>query len=139
MTGKPCHIGVLSYTSLSVSLSEALMEELNQGLRPLKQNAEKKFCSRSMHVNNNNNNIITDFNNTSHLGSTCPSTTSHTAVLVELKELRVLYRHDKSICNLSEVDKLGALPFLHGSTMENEGSYRGYVIAALPHLLTSAL
>uniref|UniRef100_A0A8C7M629 Uncharacterized protein n=1 Tax=Oncorhynchus kisutch TaxID=8019 RepID=A0A8C7M629_ONCKI len=109
-------------TSLSVSLSEALMEELNQGLRPLKQNAEKKFCSRSMHVNNNN--IITDFNNMSHLGSTCPSTTSHTAVLVELKELRVLYRHDKSICNLSEVDKLGALPFLHGSTMENEGSYR---------------
>uniref|UniRef100_A0A8C7T946 Uncharacterized protein n=1 Tax=Oncorhynchus mykiss TaxID=8022 RepID=A0A8C7T946_ONCMY len=125
---------VLSYTSLSVSLSEALTEELNQGVRPLKQNAEKKFCSCSLlrvnnnNNNNNNNNIITDFNN----------------VLVELKELRVLYCHDKSICNLSEVDKLGALPFLHGNTMENEGIIQTFscnacgavcVIAALPHLL----
>uniref|UniRef100_A0A4W5K441 Uncharacterized protein n=1 Tax=Hucho hucho TaxID=62062 RepID=A0A4W5K441_9TELE len=55
-------------------------------------------------------------------------------VLVELKELRVLYRHDKSICNLSEVDKLGALPFLHRLTL-NKNVCRGCVIAALPHLL----
>ncbi|KAJ7983798.1 hypothetical protein DPEC_G00371290 [Dallia pectoralis] len=62
-------------------------------------------------------------------------------VLTELKELRVLYLHGNSIGKLSEVDKLGVLPFLHtltlhGNTVENDGGYRGYVIAALPYLKT---
>ncbi|CAB1349252.1 unnamed protein product [Coregonus sp. 'balchen'] len=126
----------LSFKCLS-SMTDALMEEPNQGLRPLKRNAEKKFCSRSLRLNNN---IITDlsgFNNTVSAFLSEPSQLAW--VLVELKELRVLYLHGNSICNLSEVDKLGVLPFLHtltlhGNTMENEGSYRGYVIAALPHL-----
>ncbi|XP_014070760.1 leucine-rich repeat-containing protein 51 [Salmo salar] len=139
----------LSFKCLS-SMTDALTEEPNQGLRPLKRNAEKKFCSRSLRLNNN---IITDlsgFNNTVSAFLSEPSQLawvdlsfndiSHIdPVLVELKELRVLYLHGNSICNLSEVDKLGALPFLHtltlhGNTMENEGSNRGYVIAALPHL-----
>nr|XP_029507358.1 apolipoprotein A-I-like [Oncorhynchus nerka] len=71
-----------------------LMEELNQGVRPLMQNAEKKFCSRSLLRVNNNNNIITDFNNTSHLGSTCPSTTSSQTLIIRLTwVLPVLQRH----------------------------------------------
>ncbi|XP_041734840.1 leucine rich repeat containing 51 [Coregonus clupeaformis] len=139
----------LSFKCLS-SMTDALMEEPNQGLRPLKRNAEKKFCSRSLRLNNNMITDLSGFNNTVSAFLSEPSQLawvdlsfndiSHVdSVLVELKELRVLYLHGNSICNLSEVDKLGVLPFLHtltlhGNTMENEGSYRGYVIAALPHL-----
>ncbi|XP_062409266.1 leucine rich repeat containing 51, partial [Sardina pilchardus] len=60
-------------------------------------------------------------------------------VLVELEQLRVLYLHGNSISRLGEVDKLGALPWLHtltlhGNTLETERGYRGYVIAAVPQL-----
>eukprot|EP00063_Salmo_salar_P095923 XP_014070758.1 PREDICTED: leucine-rich repeat-containing protein 51-like isoform X1 [Salmo salar] len=102
----------LSFKCLS-SMTDALTEEPNQGLRPLKRNAEKKFCSRSLRLNNN---IITDlsgFNNTVSAFLSEPSQLawvdlsfndiSHIdPVLVELKELRVLYLHGNSICNLSE-------------------------------------
>lgn len=50
-------------------------------------------------------------------------------VLTELVELRVLYLHGNSVCNLSEVDKLRALPHLHtitlhGNNIEHEHGYR---------------
>ncbi|XP_048838220.1 leucine rich repeat containing 51 isoform X2 [Brienomyrus brachyistius] len=59
--------------------------------------------------------------------------------LTELPELRVLYLHGNHICKLSEVDKLGALTYLHtltlhGNSAENEKTYRDYVISVLPHL-----
>ncbi|XP_072557875.1 leucine-rich repeat-containing protein 51 isoform X3 [Paramormyrops kingsleyae] len=59
--------------------------------------------------------------------------------LTELHELRVLYLHGNHICKLSEVDKLGVLPFLHtltlhGNAVENEKTYRDHVISVLPHL-----
>ena len=38
-------------------------------------------------------------------------------VLCELGELRVLYLHGNRICNLSEVDQLVKLPFLHTITL----------------------
>ncbi|KAL6471893.1 hypothetical protein MHYP_G00205430 [Metynnis hypsauchen] len=60
-------------------------------------------------------------------------------VLTELMELRVLYLHGNSVSDLSEVDKLGTLPFLHtvtlhGNAMEFVQGYRGYVISTVPHL-----
>uniref|UniRef100_A0A8C7DJP3 Leucine-rich repeat-containing protein 51 n=1 Tax=Oncorhynchus kisutch TaxID=8019 RepID=A0A8C7DJP3_ONCKI len=133
---------------LSFKCLNALTEEPNQGLRPLKRNAEKKFCSRSLRLNNN---IITDLSGFNDMVSAFLSEPSQLAwvdlsfndishidpVLVELKELRVLYLHGNSICNLSEVDKLGALPFLHTLTLHEPLCVcvcRGYVIAALPHL-----
>ncbi|XP_067102948.1 leucine rich repeat containing 51 [Osmerus mordax] len=138
-----------SFKSLS-SVADALNEEPNHGLRPVRKNSEDKFCSRSLRLNNN---FLTElsglcetvkhyfsepallswldlsFNDISHIN----------AVLCELPELRVLYLHGNSICNLSEVDKLGALPFLHtltmhGNSVENENGYRRYVIAVLPQL-----
>ncbi|KAL0973477.1 hypothetical protein UPYG_G00204470 [Umbra pygmaea] len=141
----------LSFKGLS-SMKDALTEEPNRGLRPLKPNAEKKFCSRSLRLNNN---FITDldgFNNTVSAFLSEPSqlawvdlSFNHIShidpVLTELNKLQVLYLHGNSICKLSEVDMLGVLPLLHtltlhGNAIENEGGYRGYVIAVLPHLKT---
>ncbi|XP_010892011.2 leucine rich repeat containing 51 [Esox lucius] len=141
----------LSFKCLN-SMTDALMEEPNQGLRPLKRNAEKKFCSRSLRLNNNTITELSGFNNTVSALLSEPSQLAWVdlsfndisnidPVLTELKELRMLYLHGNSICKLSEVDKLGVLPFLHtltlhGNTLENDRGYRGYVIAALPHLKT---
>ncbi|TSK67212.1 Leucine-rich repeat-containing protein 51 [Bagarius yarrelli] len=49
-------------------------------------------------------------------------------VLTELTELRVLYLHGNSVCNFSEVDKLGTLPLLHtitlhGNNIETQHNY----------------
>ncbi|XP_076832824.1 leucine-rich repeat-containing protein 51 isoform X2 [Brachyhypopomus gauderio] len=127
-----------------------LPEEPNIGVRPPTKNSEGKFSSRALRLNNN---IISDlaglndmlsavfveptrlawidlsFNDISHIHP----------VLTELVELRMLYLHGNSVCNLSEVDKLGVLPLLHtitlhGNTIENERNYRGHVISTLPHL-----
>lgn len=50
-------------------------------------------------------------------------------VLCELGKLRVLYLHGNHICNLSEVDHLAKLPFLHtitlhGNVIEGNKDYR---------------
>ncbi|CAB1348202.1 unnamed protein product [Coregonus sp. 'balchen'] len=108
-TSEPSHTPPLSR-------SKALTEEPNQGLRPLKRNAEKKFCSRSPRLNS----IITDL-----------------FLIIWLTWVDLFFNdisHIDPHLYLSEVDKLGATLTLHGNTMENEGCYRGYVIAALPHL-----
>ncbi|XP_017539981.1 leucine rich repeat containing 51 isoform X1 [Pygocentrus nattereri] len=138
-----------SFKCLS-SVADVVSEEPNMSVRPLRRNSEGKFSSRSLRLNNN---IISDlqgltdtlpalftepkrlawldlsFNDLSHIHP----------VLTELTELRVLYLHGNSVSNLSEVDKLGTLPFLHtvtlhGNAMETVQGYRGYVISAVPHL-----
>ncbi|CAL8351332.1 unnamed protein product [Lota lota] len=132
------------------SLSDTLTEEPGRGQRPLKKNHENKYVSRSLRLNNN---IITDlsglhtaithflaeplqlawldlsFNDIAHIDP----------VLCELGELRVLYLHGNSICNLSEVDRLVKLPFLHtitlhGNFIEGDKGYRCRVISALAKL-----
>ncbi|KAL6471855.1 hypothetical protein MHYP_G00205050 [Metynnis hypsauchen] len=138
-----------SFKCLS-SVADVVSEEPNTSVRPLRRNSEGKFSNRSLRLNNN---IISDlqgltdtlsalftepkrlawldlsFNDLSHIHP----------VLTELRELRVLYLHGNSVSDLSEVDKLGTLPFLHTVTlhsnaMESVQGYRGYVISAVPHL-----
>ncbi|KAG7262365.1 hypothetical protein CRUP_028345, partial [Coryphaenoides rupestris] len=125
----------------------ALTEEPSKGQRPLKRTHENKHESRSIRLNNN---IITDltglhtvithflaeplqlawldlsFNDITHIDP----------VLCELGELRVLYLHGNCISNLSEVDRLAKLPFLHtitlhGNVIEGDKDYRRRVIFAL--------
>ncbi|KAM6946390.1 leucine-rich repeat-containing protein 51 [Aplochiton taeniatus] len=141
----------LSFKCLS-TVTDALTEEPNKGLRRLKRDTEKRYCSRSLRLNNN---IITDLNNLSNTISHFISEPSRLAwldlsfndlsdidpVLCELPELRVLYLHGNGISKLSDVDKLGALSYLHtltlhGNPVENELVYRRYIIAILPHLKT---
>lgn len=49
-------------------------------------------------------------------------------VLCELRELRVLYLHGNGIWNLSEVDKLGELQYLHTITLHGNAieAHKGY-------------
>ena len=59
--------------------------------------------------------------------------------LLEYKNLRVLYLHGNGLEKLSEVDKLGKLPFLknltlHGNPMEETDGYRHYVLSRIPQL-----
>ncbi|KAB5550084.1 hypothetical protein PHYPO_G00049650 [Pangasianodon hypophthalmus] len=132
------------------SVEDVLSEEPNKGVHTPWRNSEGKFASRVLRLNNNllsNMNGLTEtlsalftepkrlawldlsFNDITHIHP----------VLTELVELRVLYLHGNSVCNFSEVDKLGALPLLHtitlhGNIIETEHGYRNYVITALPHL-----
>ncbi|XP_072557873.1 leucine-rich repeat-containing protein 51 isoform X1 [Paramormyrops kingsleyae] len=132
------------------SIADVLHKEPNEGLRPLKRNADNKFCSQALRLNNN---LISDLAGFTLTIDSLLSDPSHLAwldlsfnhisridkALTELHELRVLYLHGNHICKLSEVDKLGVLPFLHtltlhGNAVENEKTYRDHVISVLPHL-----
>ncbi|XP_062873265.1 leucine rich repeat containing 51 [Trichomycterus rosablanca] len=138
-----------SFKSLT-SVTDVLSEEANMGVRAPKKNTQGKYKSRALRLNNN---VISDM--TGLMDTLCAlfmepthiswidlsfNEISHIhPVFTELVELRVLYLHGNNVGNLSEVDKLGVLPFLHtitlhGNTMENKQGYRSYVISALPHL-----
>ncbi|XP_060744289.1 leucine rich repeat containing 51 [Tachysurus vachellii] len=132
------------------SIEGVLSEEPNKGAHTPWRNSEGKFASRVLRLNNNLLSNTTglmetlsdlfvepkriawldlSFNNITHIHP----------VLTELVELRVLYLHGNSVCNFSEVDKLGALPLLHtitlhGNNIETQHGYRNYVITVLPHL-----
>ncbi|XP_028274634.1 leucine-rich repeat-containing protein 51 [Parambassis ranga] len=131
-------------------LADTWSEEPNSGLRPLKRNAEMKYYSCSLRFNNNNITDLFDLPNTvSHflaeplrlawLDLSFNKISHIEQVLSELHELRVLYLHGNNIFILSEVDRLGALPYLHtitlhGNAIESNKSYRNRVISVLPHL-----
>ncbi|XP_072528222.1 leucine-rich repeat-containing protein 51 [Salminus brasiliensis] len=138
------------WDSGSATLPDVASEEPNTSVRPIRRNPDRKFSSRSLRLNNN---IITDLQGLTAMLSTLLTIPQRLAwldlsfnyithihpVVTELSELRVLYLHGNSVCKLSEVDKLGSLPYLHtitlhGNTLEREQGYRGYVISALPHL-----
>ncbi|KAF4085792.1 hypothetical protein AMELA_G00099030 [Ameiurus melas] len=132
------------------SVEEVLSEEPNKGVRTPWRNSEGKFASRVLRLNNNLLSSTTGLMETLSALFTKPKyltwidlsfndITNIHPVLTELVELRVLYLHGNSVCNLSEVDKLGALPHLHtitlhGNNIEHEHGYRNYVISTLLHL-----
>lgn len=60
-------------------------------------------------------------------------------VLLEYKNVKVLYLHGNDIEDIKEINKLAGLPFLktltlHGNLIEGVKGYRQYVIQALPRL-----
>lgn len=62
-------------------------------------------------------------------------------VLLEYPRLKILYLHSNSIENLSEIDKLAALPelisiTLHGNPIESLSGYKQHIISTLPNLKT---
>ncbi|XP_029372522.1 leucine-rich repeat-containing protein 51 [Echeneis naucrates] len=141
----------LSFKQIS-SLADAWTEEPRSGLRPLKKNAEMKYKSRSLRLNNNYITGLHDLQKTvcnflaepsqlAWLDLSFNRITHIDHVLCELHELRVLYLHGNSIFILSEVDRLGLLPHLHtitlhGNVIEASKTYRNRVISALPRLKT---
>ncbi|XP_029964575.1 leucine-rich repeat-containing protein 51 [Salarias fasciatus] len=139
----------LSFKNIS-HLTDARAEEPNSGLRPIKRNSEMKYLSCSLRLNNNN---ITDLHDLPKIVSyflaeplrlawldlSFNKITHIDEVLCQLQELRVLYLHGNNILILSEVDRLGTLPYLHsitlhGNAIEANKTYRNRVISVLPQL-----
>ncbi|XP_049419178.1 leucine-rich repeat-containing protein 51-like isoform X1 [Epinephelus fuscoguttatus] len=118
----------------------ALVEEPRSGLRPLNTNSEGKYLSRSLRISYNNITDLTDLQNVLAHFLARPSQigwldlsfnriTHIDPVLCELRELRVLYLHGNGIWNLSEVDRLRELQYLHtitlhGNVIETNRKYR---------------
>ncbi|XP_049916511.1 leucine-rich repeat-containing protein 51-like [Epinephelus moara] len=141
----------LSFKDIN-SISGALVEEPRSGLRPLNTNSEGKYLSRSLRISYNNITDLTDLQNVLAHFLARPSQigwldlsfnriTHIDPVLCELRELRVLYLHGNGIWNLSEVDRLRELQYLHtitlhGNVIETNRKYRNHVISALPQLKT---
>ncbi|KAM7370800.1 hypothetical protein PAMP_010320 [Pampus punctatissimus] len=135
---------------MSSSCAGALSEQPRSGLRPLNTNSKRKYLSRSLRLSNNSISDLVGLQYTlgyflaepSQLGWLDLSFNKITCidpVLCELHELRVLYLHGNGIWNLSEVDKLGDLQYLHtltlhGNAIETSKGYRNHVISAMPQL-----
>ncbi|KAE8284028.1 Leucine-rich repeat-containing protein 51 [Larimichthys crocea] len=139
----------MSFINLS-SVTGALCAQPRVGLRPLRRNSKGKYLSHAFRLNNNNISDVVGLEYTldhflaqpSKLGWLDLSFNKITLIdpaLCQLHELRVLYLHGNSICDLSQTDKLGELQYLHtitlhGNVIEFERGYRQHVIAVLPHL-----
>ncbi|XP_070783697.1 leucine-rich repeat-containing protein 51-like [Enoplosus armatus] len=139
----------LSFKNI-IHVTDALAEVPQRGLRPLNTNSRRKYLSRSFRLSNNS---ITDLTGLQYILSHFLAQPAKLGwldlsfnkircidpVLCELPELRVLYLHGNSIWNLSEVDKLRELQYLHtitlhGNAIETHKGYRSHVISALPQL-----
>ncbi|KAK7919597.1 hypothetical protein WMY93_010881 [Mugilogobius chulae] len=139
----------LSFKNLS-TMTEAMAEIPRCGIRPLTLTSNGRYHSRAVRLSNNN---ISDLTGISFLFGHFLSRPSLLgwldlsfnkleridSVFCEMRELRVLYLHGNRIWNLSEVDKLGRLPYLHtitlhGNNIETTKGYRSHVIAVLPEL-----
>ncbi|XP_061582059.1 leucine-rich repeat-containing protein 51-like [Cololabis saira] len=132
------------------TVTDALEEEPNKGLRPLTTNSEGKYLSRSLRLGYNKlsnldglqyviDHFLADPTKLCWLDLSFNNLTSIDPVLFELEELRVLYLHGNSISNMTEVEDLGVLKHLHtitlhGNVIESLRDYRNQVIFALPHL-----
>ncbi|KAM9336654.1 leucine-rich repeat-containing protein 51-like [Symphorus nematophorus] len=139
----------LSFNDLN-QVTDALSVVPRCGLRPLKKNSQGKYPSRTLRLSNNNiqhliclQEVASHFlAQPSRLGCLDLSFNKIPCidpVLCELSELRVLYLHGNAIWNLSEVDQLGKLQYLHTITLHGNNiaihkGYRKHVIAALPKL-----
>ncbi|XP_031171206.1 leucine-rich repeat-containing protein 51-like [Sander lucioperca] len=139
----------LSFKDIN-SVTGALAEVPRSGLRPLKTNSKGKYQSCSLRLSNNSISDVTGLQyilshflaQPSKLGWLDLSFNKITCIdplLCELSELRVLYLHGNNIWNLSDVDQLRELPYLHtitlhGNAIETNINYRNHVITALPHL-----
>ncbi|TDG98031.1 hypothetical protein EPR50_G00213970 [Perca flavescens] len=139
----------LSFKDIN-SVTGALAEVPRSGLRPLKTNSKGKYQSCSLRLSNNSISDVTGLQyilshflaQPSKLGWLDLSFNKITCidpVLCELSELRVLYLHGNNIWNLSDVDQLREMQYLHtitlhGNAIETNINYRNHVITALPHL-----
>ncbi|CAI9586880.1 unnamed protein product [Staurois parvus] len=132
------------------SMEDVLQEYPREGLRPTKRGEDGKLHSQALRLNNN---TLTDLRGFKEVVSNLLSDPSHLCwidlsfndlpnidpVLTTYRHLSVLNLHGNSIRQLTEVDKLAALPnlkslTLHGNPIEAEGRYRPYILSVLPQL-----
>ncbi|XP_075707403.1 leucine-rich repeat-containing protein 51 isoform X2 [Rhinoderma darwinii] len=132
------------------SMEDVLQEDPREGLKPIKRCENGKLISQALRLNNN---TLTDLHDFSDIAEKMLSDPSRLCwidlsfnylpnidpVLTTYRHLSVLNLHGNSISNLSEVEKLAALPnlkslTLHGNPIEAEKGYRSYVLSLLPNL-----
>ncbi|XP_059180959.1 leucine-rich repeat-containing protein 51-like [Centropristis striata] len=139
----------LSFKDIS-DFSGGMREAPRRGLRPFNTNSEGKYLSRCLRFNNNRisdlsgihfilNHFLAQPLQLGWLDLSFNKITCIDPVLCELRELRVLYLHGNGIWNLSDVNKLGELQYLHsitlhGNPIETNRNYRSHVLSALPQL-----
>ncbi|KAL6095017.1 lrrc51 [Pungitius sinensis] len=130
----------------------ATLEVPRSGWRPSRTDSKGKYLSRSLRLSNNSisdlagleyicDHFLAEPSRVGWLDLSFNQITSIDPVVCELRELRVLYLHGNGIWELSEVDKLRELQYLHtitlhGNTIESHKHYRKHVIFTLPHLKT---
>lgn len=134
------------------SMEDVLQEDPREGLKPSRRCQDGKLMSRALRLNNN---TLTDLHGFRDITAKLLSEPDHLRwidlsfnylpnidpVLTTFRHLSALNLHGNSISDLSEVDKLGALPnlkslTLHGNPIEAEPGYRSYVLSLLPNLKT---
>ncbi|KAM4045158.1 leucine-rich repeat-containing protein 51 isoform 1-T2 [Anomaloglossus baeobatrachus] len=134
------------------SMEDVLQEDPREGPKPIKRCENGKRMSRALRLNNN---TLTDLHGFRDIVETLLSEPGRLCwidlsfndlpsidpVLTTYRHLSVLNLHGNSISNLSEVDKLAALPSLksltlHGNPIETERGYRSYILSLLPNLKT---
>ncbi|XP_073404564.1 leucine-rich repeat-containing protein 51 isoform X2 [Dendrobates tinctorius] len=133
-------------------MEDVLQEDPREGPKPIKRCENRKLMTRALRLNNN---TLTDLHGFGEIVEKLLSDPSHLCwidlsfndlpsidpVLTMYRHLSVLNLHGNSISDLSEVDKLAALPdlrslSLHGNPIETEKSYRSYILSLLPNLKT---
>ncbi|XP_073525638.1 leucine-rich repeat-containing protein 51 [Phyllobates terribilis] len=134
------------------SMEDVLQEDPREGPKSIKRCENGKLRSRALRLNNN---TLTDLHGFGEIAEKLLSDPSQLCwidlsfndlpsidpVLTSYRHLSVLNLHGNSIGDLSEVDKLAALPelkslTLHGNPIESEKSYRSYILSLLPNLKT---
>ncbi|XP_056416241.1 LOW QUALITY PROTEIN: leucine-rich repeat-containing protein 51 [Hyla sarda] len=132
------------------TMEDVLQEDPREGLKPLKRAKNGTLISQALRLNNN---TLTDLHGFREIAEKLLSEPSQLCwidlsfnylpnidpVLTTYRHLSALNLHGNSISNLSEVDKLTALPnlkslTLHGNPIETERGYRSYILSLLPNL-----
>lgn len=134
------------------SMEDVLQEDPREGLKPLKRCKDGKLMGQALRLNNN---TLTDLHGFREIAEKLLSEPDHLCwidlsfnylpnidpVLTTYRHLSALNLHGNSISNLTEVEKLAALPnlkslTLHGNPIETEPGYRSYILSLLPNLKT---
>ncbi|XP_069828003.1 leucine-rich repeat-containing protein 51 [Dendropsophus ebraccatus] len=132
------------------TMEDVLQEDPREGLKPIRRCESGKLMSQALRLNNN---TLTDLQGFQEIAEKLLSQPAILRwidlsfnylpnidpILTTYRHLSVLNLHGNSISNLSEVDKLGALPnlkslTLHGNPIETEKGYRSYILSILPNL-----
>ncbi|XP_066444491.1 leucine-rich repeat-containing protein 51 [Eleutherodactylus coqui] len=132
------------------SMEDVLQEDPRQGIKPIRRCEDGKLMSRALRLNNNTltdlhgfrdvmEKLLSDAARLCWIDLSFNDLPSVDPVLTTYRDLSVLNLHGNSISDLSEVDKLAALPnlkslSLHGNPIETEKGYRSYILCLLPGL-----
>ncbi|KAM8975632.1 leucine-rich repeat-containing protein 51 [Pelodytes ibericus] len=132
------------------SMADILLEDPRDGLKPMKRCRDGKLLSQAVRLNNNTltdllgfremiENLLSDSRQLCWIDLSFNDLPGIDPILTTYHQLSVLNLHGNSICQLSEVEKLSALPnlkslTLHGNPIESEKGYRSYVLSVLPQI-----